>query len=62
MKLKDAKLFLNSVKKINDKYQKSLKHHKILRVGIEMSESHSSEKYYILDKTRKENQENQEKK
>ena len=58
MKLKDAKLFLNSVKKINDKYQKGLKNHKILRVGVEMSESHSAEKYYIIDKTSKENKEN----
>ena len=55
MKLKDAKLFLNSVKKINDKYQKGLKNAKNLRVGLEMSESHSAEKYYMTDKTSKEN-------
>lgn len=52
MKLKDAKLFLNSVKKINDKYQKNVKN---LRIGVEMSESHSVKKYYIIDKTSKEN-------
>tara|TARA_Y100000816_G_C26074732_1_gene565617 strand:- start:882 stop:1061 length:180 start_codon:yes stop_codon:yes gene_type:complete len=58
MKLKDTKLFLNSVKKINDKYIKSLQQLKIRRVGVEMSESHSSEKYYVIDKTNKGNKEN----
>lgn len=43
-------LFLRSVKKINDKYNKSLKNYKYLNdklKSFEMSESHSSEKYYI---------------
>lgn len=59
MKLKDAKLFLNSVKKIYDKYQRGLKNHKIYRAGVEMSESHSAEKYYITDRYNKENKENE---
>ncbi len=54
MKIKDAKFFLNAVKKINDKYQKELKNNKIIRIGIEMSESHSTNKYYITNKSIKE--------
>ncbi len=59
MKVKDAKLFLNSVKKINDKYQQCLKNS---RIGVEIAESHSAIKYYIIDKTSKENKENKENK
>ena len=43
MKSREAKLFLNSIRNINNKYQKTQKKKKI---GYEMSESHSPEKYY----------------
>ena len=44
MKNKEIKLFLNSIKNINNKYINTIKNKKI---GYEMSESHSEKKYYI---------------
>ena len=43
-------LFLRSIKKINDKYNKSLKNTNRFTndlKSVEMSESHSTKKYYI---------------
>ena len=50
MKSKEVKVFLNTVRKINEKFNKVQKYR-----TIEMSESHSSEKYYIKINSEKNN-------
>lgn len=52
MKSREAKLFLNSIRNINNKYKNTQNTQKNKKIGYEMSESHSPEKYYKDNKNK----------